>query len=212
MFCVLVFLRGKESSINTCIITALEEKQLLDWINVFKVNRKIKSRLWPWIKIILSIILFFAVFYGDIYVHILDKTKTGRIVEALILVVFSFLDYLICFISVAEMDCLKDRRYAAAKESGEFYTVSEIESSLFNYVPRTYTIYYRRGSRRLTFGVRTRTTGNPLEMGGREYFIGQTGKREQMVKDLDALMKEVKKYARFDKVLVQAVNGEPVKC
>lgn len=212
VFCVLVFLRGKESSINTCIITALEEKQLLDWINVFKVNRKIKSRLWPWIKIILSIILFFAVFYGDIYVHILDKTKTGRIVEALILVVFSFLDYLICFISVAEMDCLKDRRYAAAKESGEFYTVSEIESSLFNYVPRTYTIYYRRGSRRLTFGVRTRTTGNPLEMGGREYFIGQTGKREQMVKDLDALMKEVKKYARFDKVLVQAVNGEPVKC
>ena len=190
----------------------MEEKQLLDWINVFKVNRKIKSRLWPWIKIILSIVLFFAVFYGDIYVHILDKTKTGRIVEALILVVFSFLDYLICFISVAEMDCLKDRRYAAAKESGEFYTVSEIESSLFNYVPRTYTIYYRRGSRRLTFGVRTRTTGNLLEMGGREYFIGQTGKREQMVKDLDALMKEVKKYARFDKVLVQAVNGEPVKC
>lgn len=205
-----MFLRGKESSINTCIITALEEKQLLDWINVFKVNRKIKSRLWPWIKIILSIILFFVVFYGDTYVHILDKTKTGRIVEALILVVFSFLDYLICFISVAEMDCLKDRRYAA-KESGEFYKVSEIESSLFNYVPRTYTIYYRRGSRRLTFGVRTRTTGNPLEMGGREYFIGPTGKREQIVKDLDALMKEVKKYARFDKVLVQTVNGEPVK-
>lgn len=189
----------------------MEEKQLLDWINVFKVNRKIKSRLWPWIKIILSIILFFAVFYGDTYVHILDKTKTGRIVEALILVVFLFLDYLICFISVAEMDCLKDRRYAAAKESGEFYKVSEIESSLFNYVPRTYTIYYRRGSRRLTFGVRTRTTGNPLEMGGREYFIGPTGKREQIVKDLDALMKEVKKYARFDKVLVQTVNGEPVK-
>ena len=135
---------------------------MLDWINVFKVNRKIKSRLWPWIKIILSIILFFAVFYGDIYVHILDKTKTGRIVEALI-------------------------------------------------VPRTYTIYYRRGSRRLTFGVRTRTTGNPLEMGGREYFIGPTGKREQIVKDLDTLMKEVKKYARFDKVLVQAINGEPVK-
>lgn len=208
-----MFLRGKESSINTCIITALEEKQLLDWINVFKVNRKIKSRLWPWIKIILSIILFFVVFYGDTYVHILDKTKTGRIVEALILVVFSFLDYLVCFISVAEMDCLKDRRYAAAKESGEFYKVSEIESSLFNYVPRTYTIYYRRGSRRLTFGVRTRTTGNPLEMGGREYFnfIGPTGKREQIVKDLDALMKEVKKYARFDKVLVQTVNGEPVK-
>ena len=206
-----MFLRGKESSINTCIITALEEKQLLDWINVFKVNRTIKSRLWPWIKIILSIILFFAVFYGDTYVHILDKTKTGRIVEALILVVFSFLDYLVCFISVAEMDCLKDRRYAAAKESGEFYKVSEIESSLFNYVPRTYTIYYRRGSRRLTFGVRTRTTGNPLEMGGREYFIGPTGKREQIVKDLDALMKEVKKYARFDKVLVQTVNGEPVK-
>ena len=98
---------------------------MLDWINVFKVNRKIKSRLWPWIKIILSIILFFAVFYGDTYVHILDKTKTGRIVEALILVVFSFLDYLICFISVAEMDCLKDRRDAAAKESGEFYKVSE---------------------------------------------------------------------------------------
>ena len=192
-----MFLRGKESSINTCIITALEEKQLLDWINVFKVNRKIKSRLWPWIKIILSIILFFVVFYGDTYV--------------LILVVFSFLDYLVCFISVAEMDCLKDRRYAAAKESGEFYKVSEIESSLFNYVPRTYTIYYRRGSRRLTFGVRTRTTGNPLEMGGREYFIGPTGKREQIVKDLDALMKEVKKYARFDKVLVQTVNGEPVK-
>ena len=141
----------------------------------------------------------------------MDKTKTGRIVEALILVVFSFLDYLICFISVAEMDCLKDRRYAAAKESGEFYTVSEIESSLFNYVPRTYTIYYRRGSRRLTFGVRTRTTGNPLEMGSREYFIGPTGKREQIVKDLDTLMKEVKKYARFDKVLVQAINGEPVK-
>ena len=108
---------------------------MLDWINVFKVNRKIKSRLWPWIKIILSIILFFVVFYGDTYVHILDKTKTGRIVEALILVVFSFLDYLVCFISVAEMDCLKDRRYAAAKESGEFYKVSEIESSLFNYVP-----------------------------------------------------------------------------
>jgi hypothetical protein len=32
-----------------------------------------------------------------------------------------------------------------------------------------------------------------------------------MVKDLDALMKEVKKYARFDKVLVQTINGEPVK-
>lgn len=46
----------------------------------------------------------------------------------MILVVFSFLDYLICFISVAEMDCLKDRRYAA-KESGEFYTISQIESS-----------------------------------------------------------------------------------
>lgn len=29
-------------------------------------------------------------------------------------------------------------------------------------------------------------------MGGREYFIGPTGKREQIVKDLDALMKEVK--------------------
>ena len=43
-------------------------------------------------------------------------------------------------------------------------------------------------------------------MGGREYFIGPTGKREQIV-----LMKEVKKYARFDKVLVQAINGEPVK-
>ena len=99
----------------------------------------------------------------------------------------------------------------AAKESGEFYKVSEIESSLFNYVPRTYTIYYRRGSRRLKFGVRTRTTGNPLEMGGREYFIGPTGKREQIVKDLDTLMKEVKKYARFDKVLVQTINGEPVK-
>ena len=62
-----------------------------------------------------------------------------------------------------------------------------------------------------TFGVRTRTTGNPLEMGGREYFIGPTGKREQIVKDLDTLMKEVKKYARFDKVLVQTINGEPVK-
>lgn len=157
------------------------------------------------------IVLFFAVFYGDIYVHILDGTNLGRIVEAMILVVFSFLDYLICFISVAEMDCLKDRRYAAAKESGEFYTISQIESSLFNYVPRTYTIYYRRGSRRLTFGVRTRTTGNPLEMGGREYFIGPTGKREQIVKDLETLMKEVKKYARFDKVLVQTINGEPVK-
>ena len=206
-----MFLRRKECKINTDIITLVEDKQLLEWINVFKVNRKIKSRLWPWIKIILSIVLFFAVFYGDIYVHILDKTKTGRIVEALILVVFSFLDYLICFISVAEMDCLKDRRYAAAKESGEFYTLSQIESSLFNYVPRTYTIYYRRGSRRLTFGVRTRTTGNLLEMGSREYFIGPTGKREQIVKDLDTLMKEVKKYARFDKVLVQAINGEPVK-
>ena len=136
------------------------------------------------------------VFYGDIYVHILDGTNLGRIVKAMILVVFSF---------------LKDRRYAAAKESGEFYKVSEIESSLFNYVPRTYTIYYRRGSRRLKFGVRTRTTGNPLEMGGREYFIGPTGKREQIVKDLDTLMKEVKKYARFDKVLVQTINGEPVK-
>ena len=112
---------------------------MLEWINVFKVNRKIKSRLWPWIKIILSIVLFFVVFYGDIYVHILDGTNLGRIVEAMILVVFSFLDYLICFISVAEMDCLKDRRYAAAKESGEFYTISQIESSLFNYVPRTYT-------------------------------------------------------------------------
>ena len=170
---------------------------MLDWINVFKVNRKIKSRLWPWIKIILSIVLFFVVFYGDIYVHILDGTN--------------LLDYLICFISVAEMDCLKDRRYAAAKESGEFYTLSQIESSLFNYVPRTYTIYYRRGSRRLTFGVRTRTTGNLLEMGSREYFIGPTGKREQIVKALDTLMKEVKKYARFDKVLVQTINGEPVK-
>ena len=53
--------------------------------------------------------------------------------------------------------------------------------------------------------------GNPLEMGGREYFIGPTGKREQIVKDLDTLMKEVKKYARFDKVLVQTINGEPVK-
>lgn len=49
------------------------------------------------------------------------------------------------------------------------------------------------------------------EMGGREYFIGPTGKREQIVKDLDTLMKEVKKYARFDKVLVQTINGEPVK-
>ena len=48
-------------------------------------------------------------------------------------------------------------------------------------------------------------------MGDREYFIGPTGKREQIVKDLDALMKEVKKYARFDKALVQTVNGEPVK-
>lgn len=48
------------------------------------------------------------VFYGDIYVHILDGTNLGRIVEAMILVVFSFLDYLVCFISVAEMDCLKD--------------------------------------------------------------------------------------------------------
>ena len=47
------------------------------------------------------------VFYGDIYVHILDGTNLGRIVEAMILVVFSFLDYLVCFISVAEMDCLK---------------------------------------------------------------------------------------------------------
>ena len=54
-------------------------------------------------------------------------------------------------------------------------------------------------------------TGNLLEMGSREYFIGPTGKREQIVKDLDTLMKEVKKYARFDKVLVQAINGEPVK-
>ena len=207
----LLFLRRKERKINTDIIILMEDKQLLEWINVFKVNRKIKSRLWPWIKIILSIVLFFAVFYGDIYVHILDGTNMGRIVEAMILVVFSFLDYLICFISVAEMDCLKDRRYAAAKESGEFYTISQIESSLFNYVPRTYTIYYRRGSRRLTFGVRTRTTGNPLEMGGREYFIGPTGKREQIVKDLETLMKEVKKYARFDKVLVQTINGEPVK-
>ena len=49
------------------------------------------------------------------------------------------------------------------------------------------------------------------EIRGREYFIGPTGKREQIVKDLDALMKEVKKYARFDKALVQTVNGEPVK-
>ena len=32
---------------------------MLDWINVFKVNRKIKSRLWPWIKIILSIITMY---------------------------------------------------------------------------------------------------------------------------------------------------------
>ena len=82
---------------------------MLDWINVFKVNRKIKSRLWPWIKIILSIVLFFVVFYGDIYVHILDGTNLGRIVEALILVVFSFLDYLVCFISVAEMVCGGER-------------------------------------------------------------------------------------------------------
>ena len=79
---------------------------MLDWINVFKVNRKIKSRLWPWIKIILSIILFFAVFYGDIYVHILDKTKTGRIVEALILVVFSFLDYLMIWGNKSTKLCL----------------------------------------------------------------------------------------------------------
>ena len=71
--------------------------------------------------------------------------------------------------------------------------------------------FFRRVSRRLTFGVRTRTTGNLLEMGSREYFIGPTGKREQIVKDLDTLMKEVKKYARFDKVLVQTINGEPVK-
>ena len=49
------------------------------------------------------------------------------------------------------------------------------------------------------------------EMGSREYFIGPTGKREQIVKDLDTLMKEVKKYARFDKVLVQTINGESVK-
>ena len=35
-------------------------------------------------------------------------------------------------------------------------------------------------------------------MGSREYFIGPTGKREQIVKDLDTLMKEVKKYARFE--------------
>ena len=90
---------------------------MLEWINVFKVNRKIKSRLWPWIKIILSIVLFFAVFYGDIYVHILDGTNLGRIVEAMILVVFSFLDYLICFISVAEMDCLKDRRFIEGKRT-----------------------------------------------------------------------------------------------
>lgn len=48
-------------------------------------------------------------------------------------------------------------------------------------------------------------------MGSREYFIGPTGKRGQIVKDLDTLMKEVKKYARFDKVLVQTINGEPVK-
>ena len=41
-------------------------------------------------------------------------------------------------------------------------------------------------------------------------FIG-LGKREQIVKDLDTLMKEVKKYARFDKVLVQTINGESVK-
>ena len=61
---------------------------MLEWINVFKVNRKIKSRLWPWIKIILSIVLFFVVFYSDIYVHILDGTNLGRIVEAMILVVF----------------------------------------------------------------------------------------------------------------------------
>ena len=71
------------------------------------------------------------VFYGDIYVHILDGTNLGRIVEAMILVVFSFLDYLVCFISVAEMDCLKDRRYAAAKESGEFYKVSVQAFGLF---------------------------------------------------------------------------------
>lgn len=48
---------------------------MLDWINVFKVNRKIKSRLWPWIKIILSIILFFAVFYGDTYVPFWIKQR-----------------------------------------------------------------------------------------------------------------------------------------
>ena len=93
---------------------------MLEWINVFKVNRKIKSRLWPWIKIILSIVLFFVVFYGDIYVHILDGTNLGRIVEALILVVFSFLDYLVCFISVAEMDCLKDGGMRRRKRAVNF--------------------------------------------------------------------------------------------
>ena len=54
------------------------KNQLLDWINVFKVNRKIKSRLWPWIKIILSIVLFFAVFYGDIYVTFWIKQRRGE--------------------------------------------------------------------------------------------------------------------------------------
>ena len=74
-----VVFTGEREQYNTCIITALEEKQLLDCINVFKVNRKIKSRLWPWIKIILSIILFFAVFYGDIYAvsytHLIPLTR-----------------------------------------------------------------------------------------------------------------------------------------
>ena len=96
------------------------------------------------------------------------------------------------------------------KECWNFIRFHQIESSLFNYVPRTYTIYYRREAEDLLSVCaqeRQKSAGN----GRQEYFIGPTGKREQIVKDLDTLMKEVKKYARFDKVLVQTINGEPVK-
>ncbi len=74
-------------------------------------------------------------------------------VEAMILVVFRFLDYLICFISVAlKMDCLS-RRYAAAK-NGEFYTLSKSAPVQLRaaYLPIT------GGKRKTYLRRRTRTT------------------------------------------------------
>lgn len=183
---------------------------MLEWINVFKVNRKIKSRLWPWIKIILSIVLFFAVFYGDIYVHILDGTNLGRIVEAMILVVFSFLDYLICFISVAEMDCLKDRRYAAAKESGEFYTISNRKLPV--QLRAAYLYDLLPAGKQKTYLRRTDKNDRKSAGNGQQRIFHRTDRKARADCERPRYADErSKKYARFDKVLVQAINGEPVK-